>query len=243
MLRNTFVISVYSFVAVALFGGCDPADLHNGAAFRVGETDETGETGAATGSDDSGGTSGEDPGSDDSGGTSGEDPICAYAPDRSFVQQPFFLGRTVFVPSSEGNATADSFVPPGSGVVTRIHWWGNIGDGLPQSPQFAVKIYADSNGKPGTLVDSYVSYVSYSQTGIHVGCNTQLQQYEFELPQPLALTPETRYWLSVATSESWHWALGASMDAVGAQHRSAYNDWSPINDNDFDVAFQVFVSP
>jgi hypothetical protein len=125
-----------------------------------------------------------------------------------------------------GIRAADDFVAAASGDITSVCVWGvfirNGGEGSGDNcndsgppEKFKVKIYADANGLPGTLLGAPVTTVTRKDLVFVTPGGTEVLQWQLALATGIQVTQGNTYWLEVTnnTDESsgfpncdWFWA-------------------------------------
>ena len=140
--------------------------------------------------------------------------------------------------------------------VARVRWWGTYVDAVtpvecpaPASDEFQIRWYEDDglDGLPGTLIhSSLVGDVNRQATGLMIeDINPHTEyQYEAELDEPVTLTPETDYWLSIQATNAfpgqqcyWAWET-APVENHSARLPSATGEWE---DRTYDLAYCIIV--
>lgn len=136
-------------------------------------------------------------------------------------------GTSVFI--------ADDFqLAPGQTTVADIHWRGVYGSPtLPPNPsgtdQFVVRIF-QNNPDPANLSPfgapilqefSPPPSTTRTATGILLGNSLPIFEYSLNLPSPITLLADTRYWLSIdylgpLPDEAWFWGAQSITPGPGA---------------------------
>lgn len=117
---------------------------------------------------------------------------------------------------------ADDFtLTAGNTTIRDVHWWGSTalvpGD-------FTIKIYEDANGLPGALPIFDVAPTALSIVDTNVNNVLGFDVYYYSaVVEPIELSAETTYWLSVFHSGVWLWSHD---DAGTAAARFLPGDWS-----------------
>ncbi|MCH8149151.1 MAG: hypothetical protein IH987_14405 [Planctomycetes bacterium] len=139
--------------------------------------------------------------------------------------------------------------------VARVRWWGTYVDALtpveclaPAGDDFQIRWYENDglDGLPGTLIhSSLVGDVNRQATGLFIeDINPHTEyQYEADLDEPVLLTPETGYWLSIQAINAfpgqecyWAWET-APAENQAALWRSATGEWETTT---YDLAYCLF---
>lgn len=125
-----------------------------------------------------------------------------------------------------GGQAADDFVLGADSSLTAITWYGSylFTQEQPLPDDFTINIYADALGMPASspvYIASLSGAVSRQFTGVvvnDVSGDFEMYQYDVSI-QPLALTADTRYWLSIVNDTSgprslagWAWAYNLDGD-------------------------------
>jgi len=141
--------------------------------------------------------------------------------------------------------------------VIRVRWWGTYYYGVtisgcpgPASDDFEIHLYEDDgSGLPGELIHtSVLGDVTRQETALtliaELGMTFVEYRYEAELDGPVALTPDTVYWLSIRATHTlppddtcvWAW------ETAPAENHSAR--WWPGSGvweaDDVDLAYCLF---
>lgn len=140
---------------------------------------------------------------------------------------------------------AEDFTLAAGARVSAVVWWGAymslVGEPIPETDDFTIRVYGDADGAPGALVAFYAAGngVARAPTGgwanapeepmpppcppeDPAACPPPMApfpgrleyQYRYELPVELPLDGGARYWLAVTnvpSSDSWGWSI--SLDA------------------------------
>ena len=154
---------------------------------------------------------------------------------------------------------ADDFqLAPGQTTVADIHWRGVFSPAtLPPNPAppadaFAIRIF-QSNPNPAVLLpvgapilQVIPATVARTDTGTLLS-GLRIFTYSFDLPAPVTLVANTRYWLSIDylspfPDQSWFW--GAQSAAAGPGHAvftpNSGSTWFPANIGGlFEMDFQL----
>jgi hypothetical protein len=142
---------------------------------------------------------------------------------------------------------ADDFqLAPGQTTVADVHWRGvYVSPTLPFNPsgtdQFVVRIF-QNNPNPGILLPfgapilqefSPPPAITRTPTGIFLG-NLPIFEYSLNLPSPITLLADTRYWLSIdylgpLADEVWFWGAQSIIPGPEA-HARVFNSgaWSAV---------------
>ncbi|MBX9791855.1 MAG: PEP-CTERM sorting domain-containing protein [Pirellulales bacterium] len=121
---------------------------------------------------------------------------------------------------------ADNFsLKAGLNVIRDIHWWGVYGSGTkaPPADAFAIKIYNDNGGTPGTL-NSVVSISSLNRTAT-ASTITGLTMYQYDaVVTALTLPDSTTFWLGISDNSggnSWAWVQSANSGGNAWQYSAS----------------------
>ena len=157
----------------------------------------------------------------------------------------FSQGGGLYGVVSDGvtNTIADDFQVTEDQQVIKITWEGAYLTTAPPAAidNFTVRIFADASGQPGTVIAQYAVGASavrtcapwmYINTTSHPAC-----QYTFNLPAPLALTQNVRYWISIINTPSydtWQWRetpwWGPGTEMLQSTSDPVLGPWSLIMD-------------
>jgi hypothetical protein len=149
-----------------------------------------------------------------------------------------FAGLWAYFGASPG-AYADKFtLEPGATTFNGVNWWGAYRhEPVPDVDDFTIQVYADmpiddddpnccvfggSTPQPSPLYEFQVDDPHRIDLGIRVdgefwhgefcpdeGCDWPAFSYQWTLPEPITLQPDTRYWLSIGNSAGdWGWSSG-----------------------------------
>jgi hypothetical protein len=162
---------------------------------------------------------------------------------------------------------ADSFVMTEASTIKRIMWWGgyNYAPGTTWQPMwvpdnFMLRIYADDAGEPGTVLATYAvgndvyrfyyegGWLDFTPGNPYIGISAE--RFEYTLPTPFTVQPNTRYWLGIVnptTNENWLWQAAESAPELGLRFRDATVPGSPWTAHTtppvHDVAFRIETAP
>jgi hypothetical protein len=136
---------------------------------------------------------------------------------------------------------AEDFTLASSARIGAVVWWGAymsvVGEPIPETDDFTIRVYRDSEGAPGALVAFYAAGNGVGRTPTGSWANAPEEpiappqcppedpacpppfpsfpgrleyQYRYELPVELPLDGGARYWLAVTnapSSDSWGWSI------------------------------------
>jgi hypothetical protein len=114
---------------------------------------------------------------------------------------------------------ADDFsLQPGSGAITGITWWGDYSP--TQTPQpldsFTIRIFSDAGGTAALNPLETLSINGLTRTATGQKLAGKFDVYEYTATvAPVALSPNTPYWLSIVNDTSvdsddgWYWATSS----------------------------------
>ena len=140
--------------------------------------------------------------------------------------------------------TAMSFtLAAGANVLTDAHWWGGcyaVGGGTTcGSTDFAVGIYDDESGLPGTLLSviQQMGGANQTATGKLIGPigGEQWAEYAYNISfSPIILTPGTKYWFALTEldgqGDNGLWGLETTSTAPAGQAAASFGitseDWT-----------------
>lgn len=134
----------------------------------------------------------------------------------------------------------DNFVlEPGASVVTDIHWWGVYNTEAPARDDFVIAVFEDNGGefcgsfwldgplvvyRPGTVTREFVLHDRQRLILEGSGDETpvDLFAYDYVLTEPLVLTPDHTYWLTIinrtnyiASDLAWYWESSGAATGNG----------------------------
>ncbi len=178
----------------------------------------------------------------------------AAAETIAYEQSPGHLGG--FSTDGQGITVADDFQIDHSTLINNITWWGGYGStNLPTPPtdNFTIRLFADSGGQPGALIQTFAvgNNTSRTATGDFVNPpdpNSGFEGrpefiYSFTLPITFQAEANTRYWLSIVnipSLDSWIWEVSTLCPNPTCVQRSftdpVFGPWEPYYDN---TAFQL----
>ena len=135
-----------------------------------------------------------------------------------FDQSVDLTYRAYFSDPGSPQQIADDFqLQSGASTITDFHWWGVYAfSNTPTAPDnFLIRIFADISGAPDVvpIFEFVVGNVSRADTGTDEGgvFDGDVYAYFAEI-SPLALSANTKYWLSIIndtgadTDDNWAWA-------------------------------------
>lgn len=132
---------------------------------------------------------------------------------------------------------ADSF-STGSGSFTLNEVGLSLQDIGAPTGSFTIQLLADNNINPGNPIYTIATVQDSSLTG-------SLQNYFFSLAQPQALAPNTRYWISLSSTDSsvayWSWTVDTS--GVGVDGEYFANQNGVFTDNNGAYQMQLAGTP
>ena len=135
---------------------------------------------------------------------------------------------------------ADDFQFTEDMLVDRIVWWGGHFDPPATEPDnFTLRIFADDNGQPGTLLITIAAgAVDAVPTGQYVNPAIRPEfQYSVALSAPFLAQGGQRYWISIVNPASdFNWLWEASSSAMNPGVQRSYGDpitgpWAPYTPN------------
>ncbi len=108
---------------------------------------------------------------------------------------------------------ADSFIlASGFTTITDIHWWGCYGTIAPESDDFTIRIFENDGDRPAAtpFIEMIAGDVLREATGLEQGGG--LSYFYSLYLNPIALSADTTYWLSIVNDTSvaeasvaWGW--------------------------------------
>ncbi len=116
--------------------------------------------------------------------------------------------------SPRAQVAADDFTAP-AGVLTGLRWYGMNwpDDVLPAQDDFTIQIYADDDGRPGSLVyDVPTSDVVRADSGMR-GLSRDLRIFSYDAEMPSLSLDAGTYWLAIRNNTAslpdgeWLWAV------------------------------------
>ena len=162
----------------------------------------------------------------------------------SFLQPPGHFGGF----GSDGSvfSVADDFQYAEATPISGLNWWGGYLN-PPSGPDvFTVRLFADDDGRPGTLLQQVVfDSVSKESTGQFVNGVPQLYsefRYSATFEKPFLAEAGVTYWLSIINPprDTWLWEASAGTADFGVQRTLGQEDWLPYYDN---AAFELTSVP
>ena len=125
----------------------------------------------------------------------------------------------VFGTSTHAQVADDFSLQPGSGAITGVTWWGDYSP--TQTPQpldsFTIRIFSDIGGTAALnpLETLSINGLTRTATGQKIAKNT-FDAYQYTATvAPVALSPNTTYWLSIVddtrvdSNDNWYWATSS----------------------------------
>ena len=167
------------------------------------------------------------------------------------------LGGAFISDASESWEQADDFsLVPGSNILADVHWWGiYVFGNSPETDTFTIRIFGNNEG---ALNDYPTANPLYEFSGIAGGRTATGDVISVALPgggaqdydvyaysadiAPLALAPNTTYWISIQNDtsndgdDSWLWATSANSGG-NEHHRQNGGSWD--TDKLEDLAFYL----
>ena len=147
---------------------------------------------------------------------------------------------------------ADDFILNSDSAVQRISWWGfHDLNNAPASETMRIRVRAAraSDGLPGDLVYDHIAVdPTRTATGriVLVGHSPREYLYQLDLPTPLQIAGQTRYWLEIAQigdpSSAFRWEFSVSDNSRHAYINPMVADWQYPQGNG-DLAFQLTQVP
>ena len=135
-----------------------------------------------------------------------------------------------------------SFTPSSSETVNGVNWWGGCYQNVTcGSSTFAITIWSDNSGAPGTALETVmVGGANQTATGKTIGGTFDEYSYSASITS-FALSSSTEYWLEIQQlttepSGAWGWETTSSAPA-GVQ--LIENEDGPNVDLSEDLAFQL----
>lgn len=129
----------------------------------------------------------------------------------------------------------DNFtLPAGQNTIRDLHWWGIYGSGIANPPvdQFAINIYNDNAGGPGTL-NTAVGLINVVRTKtMQTITGFTMYSYDAIVSPSITLTAGTNYWLGISNGSggnSWAWVQSANSGGNARQWSSASGVYTATN--------------
>ena len=163
----------------------------------------------------------------------------------AYEQPPGHFGG--FLSDGQVMTVADEFQVEEAAAITSVTWWGGYASEylpIPEADDFTVQLFADDEGKPGALIQTFEVSNSAMRTATGDYVNPPDPEagfegrpeysYSFVLPVQILVEANTRYWLSIVnvpSSDSWVWEVSDSMVNLGVQRSFEGGPWEPYYDN------------
>jgi hypothetical protein len=165
-----------------------------------------------------------------------------------YSQPPLFGNGDSFPAELNGGQQADNWVANTNSTVGLFRWWGTQVAGGGANGSFTLRIFSDSGGLPGSLLNSFTIGNAYTQatTGQSDFNGRDIYKYEALLPGG-GFTPNlgATYWVNIMNNQSvvgppgFLWHQGSGPDNNHA-FRVGAGSWSSIGG---DMAFELVVIP
>ena len=153
----------------------------------------------------------------------------------NFLQPPGHFGGF----SSDGSvfSVADDFQYAEETPISGLNWWGGYLNPPSGPDEFTVRLYADDEGRPGTLLQQFdFDSVTKESTGQFVNGGPQLYsefRYSVAFEKTFLAKAGVTYWLSIINPprDSWLWEASAGTEDLGVQRSFRRENWLPYYDN------------
>ena len=164
-----------------------------------------------------------------------------------YSQPPLFGNGDSFPAEINGGQQADNWVANTSSTIGLFRWWGTqvAGGGLGGS--FTLRIFSNSGGLPGSLLNQFNIGNAYTQTFTGQSDFNGRDIYQYEAPLSGGFTPNlgATYWVNIMNNQGvagppgFLWHQGSGPDNNHA-FRIGAGSWSSLGG---DMAFELVVVP
>jgi hypothetical protein len=122
----------------------------------------------------------------------------------------------------------DNFTLGANATMTSVTWYGYYASVQPPGSTFAINLFSNSSGVPGTLLSSTtVGDGSPTDTGMYLSqYGSELYSYSAAI-NPFSAAAGTEYWLSIVSSTGyygWAWESGSGGDGTHFEDGTGYGD-------------------
>lgn len=140
---------------------------------------------------------------------------------------------------------ADDFQFGQETLLGGLNWWGGYFNPPPGPDNFTVRLFSDSGGHPGTLLNQFAfGTVAKVATGQFVNAPGLYPEFKYSasFATPFLAEAGVTYWVSIVNPprDIWLWEASASSLNPGVQRSFQGGAWEPYFDN---TAFQLVVVP
>jgi hypothetical protein len=172
--------------------------------------------------------------------------LCVFAVEAragNYQQLPSHFGGF----GSDGSviAVADDFHLARNTYLGSLTWWGGYFNPPSGPDNFAVSLFSDDRGQPGSLLAHYTfAAVSTIATGKFVNAPNLYPEFEYSgrFSTPFFAEAGTKYWLSIVNPprDVWLWEASANSSNPMVQRNFNRGSWEPYFDN---TAFRLEAIP
>src|SRR5262245_49455039 len=165
-----------------------------------------------------------------------------------YSQPPMFGNGDSFPAELNGGQQADNWVANTSSTIGLFRWWGTQVAGGGTNGSFTLRIFSDSGGLPGSLLNSFAIGNAYTQTATGQSDFNGRDIYKYEAPlSGGGFTPNlgATYWVNIMNNQSvvgppgFLWHQGSGPDNNHA-FRVGAGSWNSLGG---DMAFELVVVP
>lgn len=170
----------------------------------------------------------------------------AHAGSVVYSQGPLFGAGNSFPAEINGGQQADDWVASSATQINVFRWWGTQPGSGPNDGSFTLRVFSNSGGMPGSLLNSFAIGNSYSRinTGQSDSNGRDIYQYDANIGafNPIA---GVTYWLSIVNDSSisgspiFLWHQGSGPNNLHA-FRFQTGSWNSL---DGDMAFELVSIP
>jgi hypothetical protein len=120
---------------------------------------------------------------------------------------------------------ADDFTLTATKNITAIKWWAGPWNGSSSFANWNIKFYDDASCLPGTEIASFA--IPFAQSNQSVTCSGYLYSFWCTLPTPVLVQGNSKYWVSVQTSDhpftgQWGWEQRTPVNGCSGAFKSVY---------------------
>ena len=160
-----------------------------------------------------------------------------------YSQPPLFGNGDSLLAEINGGQQADNWVANTSTTINMFRWWGTLPGAGSGGGAFTLRIFSNSGGLPGSLINSFSIGNAFTRTftGNSDLNGRDIYKYEANLTGGFTPTSGATYWLNIMNDQSvtgpppflWHQGSGGNNAHA---FRIAAGSWSAA---DGDMAFEL----
>jgi hypothetical protein len=165
-----------------------------------------------------------------------------WAGDIVYSQPPLTQDGNSFPSEINGSQRADDWAANTSSTITSLRWWGTTA-GSSGTGNFTLRVFGDSGGEPGALVDEFAIGTSFTKvaTGLIDLNGRDIFKYDAELDGGFSPTRGATYWINVMNNQGaaggpqWLWYQGGGGNGTHA-FRIGAGSWNSARS---DMSFEL----